>query len=248
MANFLPFKNYIFYCLDKIIEEYHLQPPFLDAGCGRGDLSHHLYLKGWHGRAIDFSEIAVKNTRENLCLANQVMVEQRSLSEVDGKFKSIFLLDVLEHAEDDMAILKKISSLLDEEGYFFLTIPSNHGEWNWDDEFYGHQRRYNVKEIQQKLSGAGLKAVLCWDITFPVFWVLRRFFVLFRPPRKSFSCDKEASTKVSSTVNAWERFNFPFLNKINFLWNLIYKLQFKFFKNQTKWGHELIVLAAKNGK
>ena len=72
MANFLPFKNYIFYCLDRIIEERHLRPPFLDAGCGTGDLSQYLYLKGWHGLALDFSEVAIKNTRENLRLAKEV--------------------------------------------------------------------------------------------------------------------------------------------------------------------------------
>ena len=93
MANFLPFKNYIFYCLDRIIKEYHLQPPFLDAGCGRGDLSRHLYLKSWHGLAIDFSEVAIKNTRENLCLAEKIKVELRLLSEVEGKFRSVFLLE-----------------------------------------------------------------------------------------------------------------------------------------------------------
>jgi len=248
MANFLPFKNYIFYCLDRIIEERHLRPPFLDAGCGTGDLSQYLYLKGWHGLALDFSEVAIKNTRENLRLAKEVKVEHKSLYEVEGKFKSVFLLDVLEHVEDDAGILKKISSLLEEQGYLFLTIPSNAGEWSWDDEFYGHHRRYSAEEIKKKITDAGLETILCWDISLPVFWVLRRFFVLFRPPVKDLPLDKEVCTKISTTVNAWEKFNFPFFNKMDFFWSMIYKLQFRFFKNQTKRGHELIVLAAKNGK
>lgn len=248
MANFLPFKKYIFYCLDKAINKHILQPPFLDAGCGTGDLSRHLYLKGWHGLAIDFSEIAIKNARENLRLAKEVKVEQKSLSDVNGKFRSIFLLDVLEHTKDDAGILKKISSLLENQGCLFLTVPSNPQEWNWDDEFYGHQRRYSTKEIQRKLSCVGLKIILCWDITFPFFWALRRFFVSFRPPLKDLPQDKETCTKISSTVNAWERFNFSFLNNMNFLWSLLYRLQFKFFRNHTKWGHELIVLAIKDGE
>ena len=170
MANFIPLKNYMFYCLDQFIAEYDLTSPFLDVGCGIGDLSAYVALKGWHGRAIDFSEVAIKRAKLNLKLFPQVEVSGASLFNENNKFKTVFLWDVIEHMEDDEAALKKISSILFPGGYLLIAVPSNPREWRWDDDFYGHYRRYTEKEIGEKIIGAGLEPVVFWDFTYPIFW------------------------------------------------------------------------------
>jgi cyclopropane fatty-acyl-phospholipid synthase-like methyltransferase len=54
MANFPPYKAYIVSSLDELIE---LMPcgPFLDFGCGRGDVALHSARRGWCGTALDSS-------------------------------------------------------------------------------------------------------------------------------------------------------------------------------------------------
>ena len=65
MANFPPLKNYMFYCLDRLLSQYDISPPFLDVGCGVGEISRYVAAKGWHGKAIDFSNIAIEKARDH---------------------------------------------------------------------------------------------------------------------------------------------------------------------------------------
>ena len=130
-------------------------------------------------------------------------------------------------------------------GYLLLAIPSNPREWRWDDDFYGHYRRYTAQDISEKLIQAGLKPIIFWDFTYPIFWMMRRIYTKVKSPPKTFG-DKEIRTRASSTVNAWDIPLISLLiNKNFFLWKIIYKIQFSWFKNQVNKGHEMFVLAQK---
>lgn len=247
MANFIPVKNYMFYCLDRFIAKYDLKYPFLDAGCGIGDLSAYLGKRGWSGKAIDDSTVAIEQAHRNLKSFSGIQIEKRSLFEESGQYQTIFLWDVIEHIKDDEAALRKSFSLLIPGGYLIIAIPSNPIEWRWDDDFYGHYRRYTEKEMREKLVRAGLEPIVFQDFTYPVFWALRRLYTLFKKPvDNSQNKQKEEKTSVSSTVNAW---NIPvistLMNKNKFLWRWIYRFQFKFCKDKIDMGYEMFALAKK---
>lgn len=246
MANFIPLKNYFFYCLDQLMLQYKLTPSFLDVGCGIGELSKYVASKGWKGKAIDFSEEAIEKARHNLLEFSQVEVVKKSLFDENGFFKTIFLWDVIEHIENDEAVLKKLCSLLLPEGYLVITVPSNPSEWRWDDDFYGHLRRYSIEEIETKLTNAGFVSLLYWDCSYPLFWFMRRIYTRFKACPENESKDNNKKTKISVSRNAW---NIPViadcLNANFFLWKLLYSIQFKFFKNKLKDGFEIFILAKK---
>ncbi|MFH1413857.1 MAG: class I SAM-dependent methyltransferase [Candidatus Omnitrophota bacterium] len=248
MANFPPLKNYLIYCLDKLIDDYQLSYPFLDVGCGAGDVSSHLALKGWQGEAIDLSDQAIEDAKSNLALFNNIKVVKSSLFEVNGKFKTVFLLDVLEHINDDRAALTKIASLLAINGFLVISLPSNPREWRWDDDFYGHYRRYSLEGIKEKLILAGLKPLIFWDFTYPVFCFIRRLYTKLKSfENKTIEQDKLKRSIASSAVNAWDiPLCSKFLSRESFFWSFIYRLQFKFFRDKVKNGHEMLVLAQKS--
>jgi SAM-dependent methyltransferase len=245
MANFIPLKNYMFYCLEQMIDHYQLQPPFLDVGCGIGDLSCYLAGKNWQGKSIDFSETAIEKAQKNLKKFPLITVKNKSLFEEKEKFKTILMWDILEHLEEDEIALQKIHTLLLEGGHLLLAIPSNPSEWRWDDDFYGHYRRYSAQDISDKLIRAGFKPIIFWDFTYPVFWIMRRIYTQVKS-RPKILVDKEIRTRASSTVNAWDIPWISFwVNQNFFLWNIIYKIQFSWFKNKVNKGHEMFVLAQK---
>jgi SAM-dependent methyltransferase len=245
MANFVPLKQYMFYCLDRFIERYGLAPPFLEIGCGKGDVSVHLARKGWPGLAIDFSDAAIAHARRALAPYPGVSVHQRTLAQTTGSFRTILLWDVLEHIDDDRAALHAIANLLQPGGQLLIAVPSNPREWRWDDDFYGHFRRYTVDELAAKLADAGMQSQAFWDFTFPLFWALRRAYTrVKRPPGPA--GDPEAATRASATVSAWE---LPLVSRVldrsAVLWRPLHPLQFRLFRNATARGHEFFALARK---
>jgi SAM-dependent methyltransferase len=245
MANFKPLKNYMFYCLDHMIREYGMKGPFLDVGSGAGDLSKHVAEKGWTGCSIDVSGKAIESTKHALAGYPCVAVSQKPLFQEQGKYNTVFLWDVLEHIQEDDEALRKIESLLLPGGYLIMALPSNPSEWRWDDEFYGHVRRYSKEMIHAKTINAGFSPVDVYDFTFPVFWVMRRLYTRLKK-RPCISDDKQQNTMNSSSMSAWEvRGLSRWLNRDNIIWRVIYVVQFRFFRKMTNRGHEMFVVVQK---
>jgi len=246
MANFPPLKNHILYCVDRLIEDYGLQAPFLDVGCGRGDVAAHLGRRGWQGRAIDRSEQAVERARRHLAGCAGIAVDNVDLHDVEGTYRTILLMDVIEHLPDDMAALRRVHTLLEPGGHAVLSVPSHPREWRWDDEFYGHVRRYDPDDLCRALRAVGLEPVLLWDFTFPVFWAMRRLYTrLKRPPREP-SGSAQTRTENSSLADSW---TIPLVSRLlcrdHVLWRGICRLQFRLFRANIKRGHEILALARK---
>ena len=245
MANFAPLKNYMLYCLDRCIGQHHLNGPFLEIGCGKGDVSAHLARKGWQGTAIDFSDAAIGEARATLAEFPGVVVKKQALSDVTGSWDTILMWDVLEHIEDDAGALRIVLRLLNPGGRLLLAVPSNPREWRWDDDFYGHFRRYTVDDLSARLARAGLEPVAFWDFTYPVFWAMRRAYTRLKRAAPVTE-DKEASTKASATRNAWD---LPFVSRVldrtGALWRPVYWVQFRLFRHATSKGHEFFALARK---
>lgn len=247
MANFVPLKNYMLYCLDRFIEQYGLRPPFLEVGCGRGEASAHLARAGWQGAAIDFSPEAIARARANLAPYPNVSVSNAALEELSGSWNTILMWDALEHIDDDVRALRHLARLLETEGALLLAVPSNPREWRWDDDFYGHYRRYSVDDLTRRLTDAGLTPEVFWDFTFPLFWAMRRVYTRLKRATPA-EADKEAATKASATRNAWD---IPVvaqvLDRTGALWRPLYWLQFRLFRGATAMGHEFFALARKPG-
>ena len=154
--------------------------------------------------------------------------------------------DVIEHIEDDVTAFKKVGTLLTPGGYLCIAVPSNQIEWRWDDDFYGHYRRYSLEEARRKGLESGLELVEAWDFTYPVFWLMRRLYTRVKSAPAQPEDSKDSRTQASSTVNAWDvPLLSALLNASTFLWMPIYWLQFHVFRRQVRRGHEMFVLYRK---
>jgi SAM-dependent methyltransferase len=244
MANFLPLKNYMFYHLDRLVRQYALAGPFLDVGCGVGDVSAHVTGRyGWTGAAIDTSAIAIAQATQTLA-AYPVVVRRHSLAKEQATYGTVFAWDVIEHVEHDDEMLKQLVGCLRPGGSVVIVVPSNPREWRWDDPFYGHYRRYSEQDMQQLCASAGLRVVDCRDVTWPVFWAMRRLYTWLKRPAPEVVTEKQARTDVSATVNAW---HIPILGHLlsqgALLWQLLYWVQYTFCRSAVSRGHEMMILA-----
>ncbi|MBK6806021.1 MAG: methyltransferase domain-containing protein [Betaproteobacteria bacterium] len=106
MANFAPLKRHMFDCLDRFVETQRLEPPFLDVGCGAGDVAGHLARRGWRGTAIDASPAAIGRARLRRIRASTSPRAPRGTR----RRRAVLMWDVLEHLDDDRAALARVRS------------------------------------------------------------------------------------------------------------------------------------------
>lgn len=94
-------------------------------------------------------------------------VEQAELLQMDARhipyteeFDVIGAFDVLEHIEEDEAVLAEMHSALHPGGGIVLTVPQHPGLWSRQDEYACHVRRYRVGEMRDKVLRAGFEVDL----------------------------------------------------------------------------------------
>lgn len=75
-------------------------------------------------------------------------------------FDWIVLLDVLEHVEDDGALLRDLIPRLGAEGQFLISVPAYQWLYTDHDTQLGHVRRYAPTKLIERIRESGLKARL----------------------------------------------------------------------------------------
>jgi len=241
MTNFKPMKDYLGFLFDRLNSKYHFKSPFLDAGAGVGDFSLYLAKKGFSGDAVDISKEALELARKNL-KSYPILVSLKDATKINKRYKTIIAFDIMEHVKNDYSFIKKLSRKLEKGGYIIITTPNNPKEWDWDDEFYGHVRRYTPERIEKILKENGIEPLSIWDFTFPFFWIMRRISLkLLKPKKKSLS--KMELTKESTLNQYWSAG--PLSRIINDfpLWGCLFWFQFLFRKAGI--GHEIIIVGRK---
>lgn len=140
----------------------------LDAGCGFGQYDRFI-LSEFSNVAVDSVDVKKDYLRDNEQYFNSE-VKQGKIRfyyadllrfETDTTFDMAICIDVLEHIEEDVRVMKNISANLKQGGYFLMHSPSHYSEEDGDedDSFVGEHARpgYSKEEISAKLEQAGLQ-------------------------------------------------------------------------------------------
>lgn len=125
----------------------------LDVGCGAGNMIHHLSHYG-RVKGLEIDERPVKVARERGYDVDRFDVT-RPMPFDPGSFDTVTALDVIEHNQDDMAILKDSFRVLKPGGHVIITVPALMWLWSHNDDINAHVRRYSAAELRQKLEQAG---------------------------------------------------------------------------------------------
>ena len=134
----------------------------IDVGCGMGlmleELSHYGKIFG-----MDFEPEAVEFCKNSLGGGNVFDVRVGSIPYdvpfQENFFDYVFALDVIEHVENDIEALIVLKKLLRPNGKLILTVPALMSMWSYNDELNHHFRRYEEKELLEKVEKSGLKII-----------------------------------------------------------------------------------------
>ena len=131
----------------------------LDVGCGTGFFIESLMagdgppIEGW---GLDAEPLAVSMCRER----GLTRVHQGSAGDLQAvaeqRFDLIYMLDVLEHLDDDQQALREATRLLAPGGRIVVTVPAFQFLWSKHDDISMHKRRYTRDGLAAAFRGAGL--------------------------------------------------------------------------------------------
>ncbi len=155
--------------LNTVLEPLLPQKPdflLLDVGCGAGnmilDLSRYGRVKG-----LEIDPRPVKKARERGFDVEQFDAT-KPMPFAANTFDAVTALDVIEHTQDDLAVLADSHRLLKPGGHMIITVPAFMWLWTHNDDLNAHVRRYTAAELRQKLTQTGFNVV---RITYNNFFV-----------------------------------------------------------------------------
>ena len=83
-----------------------------------------------------------------------------------GSVDCVVLMDVLEHVDDDVGLLRAVGRVLAPAGQLLITVPAHAFLWSDHDVFLGHRRRYNRRHLRGVLQRGGLNVGECFHFFF----------------------------------------------------------------------------------
>jgi SAM-dependent methyltransferase len=148
----------------------------LDVGCGTG------------GNIAAFPEtcsrIGVDPSPEAIALAEDIRpgvsfvcgIVPDAVEKELGEADVVLLTDVLEHVEDDQALLGDIVRGMKPGGHVVLTVPADPGLWSPHDVAHHHFRRYEAHQLRALWADLPVHAVLFASMNrrlYPLVWGVR---------------------------------------------------------------------------
>ena len=159
------------FIFDKAIKSFNKSEILFDVGAGSGY----------------FASIFVKNKKTGKAYCIDPFYPQDQLGNKNGlnfvisppseKADVLLFIDVLEHVEDDLALLKSYISSSSADALFVISVPAFKSLWSNHDVFLEHFRRYRKKDLRNLIKQAGLVEVessYIFGSIFPLVWLIRK--------------------------------------------------------------------------
>lgn len=154
----------------------HNPPAKCYADIGAGDRYFTQALVGRTSRpvyAVDTGYTYIQRSKEIIYLSSLDMIP-------DEEIDCLFLLDVLEHVDDEHAFLEGVLKKLKPPANLIITVPAFQFLFSSHDHFLDHKRRYTRKQIITVLTQAGIKVERCFYFYTSLFLVRLTLLLLER--------------------------------------------------------------------
>lgn len=178
----------------------------IDVGAGNGLLLKFFKQRGFTVEGIELEENQVHRMKNDPNLKG-VKVSQGDITKLKGKssYNVVVASDVIEHIEDDQLALKRLFELVAPGGYLIITVPAHQHLFGIRDRKWGHYRRYDKRDLAQKLGALGGETVSCR------FWNFMGYFAYFyyerikkQPIREGFRYSTSLPSKIIRTLIGFE--------------------------------------------
>jgi SAM-dependent methyltransferase len=163
----------------------------LEIGCGTGNVSSYLATRGYEVTGCEFYKYALDVSWPGF---NKVRGDALILPFGDNTFDIVGLFDVIEHFDNDRAVLREAYRVLKKGGFLVVTVPARSELWSNVDEISFHKRRYTKGNLTSILTA---EAFLLLSVEY-------MFMMLYLPMKLLRGKKDEVSDhfKISKAINS----------------------------------------------
>lgn len=185
-------REIIYAMLQRLYRKELSNISMIEIGCGNGSVLQYLNGKGVNIEGGDLFLEALQFCQRRVDVP-LYQLDAVNTPFADEQYDVVGLFDVVEHIDDDEAVLKEAHRICKSGGRVILTVPANRWLWSYFDTISYHKRRYSKKELCRKLQRAGF---VVEKMSFYVFFLFPVFFLyrLVENMRRS-SDNKELSSR-----------------------------------------------------
>lgn len=150
----------------------HVVDEVLDVGAGSGVFSRQLLDAGICRGAVCL-DTAYETERVESHNGRTIQF-RRSVETATQRL--VLMIDVLEHVDDDVALLRRYSATMPKDGRVLISVPAFSFLWSGHDVFLDHRRRYSLPQLERVVREAGLQPLRTryfFALIFPAVCVAR---------------------------------------------------------------------------
>lgn len=175
----------------------------VDVGCGTGANVVSL-ADAYTCIGIDTSEEAIRFARQRFEGIRFIQgLAPQDLGEEAERMDAILLMDVLEHVEDDSALLAAQVNALKPGGLLLLTVPADMRLWSEHDVSFGHYRRYDLEGFRAVWRDLGIEEVMISYFNTRLYPIVRAIRTLNRLRGRAWGRSGTDLSIPPGPVNRW---------------------------------------------
>jgi SAM-dependent methyltransferase len=149
----------------------------LELGCGNGGMLRLLEECSPGGKVVGMDLYAEGLTHARRRSGCGLVRGDVRLAPFGEAFAIVGMFDVLEHVEQDVALLMDARRMLGPGGRLLITVPAHMSLWSYFDVAAHHARRYSIDELSQKLTTAEFEVEYVTQFMgaiYPLVWLGRK--------------------------------------------------------------------------
>ena len=174
--------------LEKLNNYINLkESAILEFGSATGQMTEILSKQAKKVVAVDGSSEFIKIAKERVQNADNIEFYESFFEnfELDEKFECLIFHHILEHIENPVVLLPKISSYLKKDGIIAISVPNAHAlsrqlavkmgllnsvyDLTENDRHHGHFRVYDWKMLEEQITGCGFSIIGKHGLAFKLF-------------------------------------------------------------------------------
>ncbi len=164
-----------------IVENFlcYIKAPLLEFGSGIGNISE--LISSYTPLCLTDTDVSMlARLKEKFCSIDDVSVEFLDITQPPPRhlvesFQTVIGINVLEHVEEDEKALFHLGQVLKPSGRLLLLVPAKKWAYTSLDRELGHFRRYEKKELREKLVKASfrIEKLYFFNIVGLIGWIVQ---------------------------------------------------------------------------